>query len=51
MNWTPLRPQQATVTVKYQDESGVSLKSDTTQHFYSQIEGYSVENIPSSIKV
>ncbi|WP_260314809.1 KxYKxGKxW signal peptide domain-containing protein, partial [Lactococcus lactis] len=49
VNWTPLRPQEATVTVKYQDESGVSLKSDTIQHFYSQIQGYSVENIPSSI--
>ena len=48
-NWIPLFPQKVTVTVKYQDESGKTISPDTTASFYSQIQSYTVSNIPQTI--
>ncbi|MGR8827673.1 KxYKxGKxW signal peptide domain-containing protein, partial [Leuconostoc citreum] len=49
VNWTPLLPSSANVTVKYQDEAGNELRPDTNEGFYSQIQGYSINNIPQFI--
>ncbi|WP_201011848.1 KxYKxGKxW signal peptide domain-containing protein, partial [Lactococcus lactis] len=48
-DWQPLFPSKVTVTVKYQDESGGTLSEDTSKTFYSQIQEYSVGDIPQSI--
>ncbi|WP_231105787.1 hypothetical protein, partial [Lactococcus cremoris] len=48
-DWQPEFPKQVSVIVKYQDEAGHTLRTDTKEVFYNQIQEYTVSDIPPVI--